>query len=142
MEIIFQKTSLSIKNAEHLKRKVFIVCSLRTVKIEPAACSRIDTELVLILPKNSKGFITSIFQGDKIDEFCSEKQGLWIEILNKSFRETIKIKKNQPLGFVVRGTELLSFKYETTTTSKRKKTAISKTKKFKQKTLQTAQRIS
>ena len=93
MEIIFQKTSPSIRNPQHLKGNVFIVYSPTTVKIEPAACSRTDTELVLILLKNSKGFITSIFQGDEIDEFCSEKQGLWIEILNKSFRETIEIKK-------------------------------------------------
>ena len=91
MEIIFQKTSPSIKNPERLKRNVFIVYSPRTVKTEPAACSRIDTELVLILPKNSKAFITSIFRGDEIDEFCSEKQRLWVEIWNKSFRESIEI---------------------------------------------------
>ena len=142
MEIIFQKTSLSIKNPERLKRNVFIVYSPRTVKTEPAACSRIDTELVLILPKNSKAFIISIFRGDEIDEFCSEKQRLWVEIWNKSFRESIEIKKSQPLGFVFIEPEHLNFKYETTTTSKKKKKAISKTKKFKQKTLPTAWRIS
>ena len=91
MEIVFQKASPSIKNPQHLKRNVFIVYSPRTVKIEPASCSRIDTELVLLLLKNSKGFITSIFREDEIDEIYSEKQRLWIEILNKSFRETMEI---------------------------------------------------
>ena len=91
MEIIFQKTSPSIKNPEHLGRNVFNVYSPKVIKVEPATCSRIDTELVLFLPKNSKGFITSIFRGDEIDEFCSEEQRLLIEILDKPFRETIKI---------------------------------------------------
>ena len=73
MEIIFQKTGPSIKSPEHLKRNVFIIYSPRTVRTEPATCSRIDTELVLFSPKNSKGFIASIFRGDEINEFCSEK---------------------------------------------------------------------
>ena len=76
MEIIFQITGRSIKNPEHLKRNVFIVYSPRTVRTEPATCSRVDTELVLLLPKNSMGFITSIFRGHEINEFCSEKQRL------------------------------------------------------------------
>ena len=61
MEIIFQKASPFTKNPEHLKRNVFIAYSPRTVRMEYATCSRIDTELVLFLPKNSKGLITSIF---------------------------------------------------------------------------------
>ena len=68
----------------------------RTVKIEPATIIKIDTELVLLLPQNSKGFITSIFRSDEIDEICSEKQRLWIEILNKYFEDTVEIKKINP----------------------------------------------
>ena len=75
---------------------------------------KLDTEIVVFLPKNSKGFVTSMFRGDEINEICGEKQHLWIEILNKSFEETVKIKKkNQPLGFLVVQTEHLKFKYET-----------------------------
>ena len=91
MEIIFQKNKSIYQKSRTFEKKIFIVYSPRTVRIEPAICSRIGTELVLFLPKNSKGFITSIFGGDEINEFCSEKQRLWIEILNKSFRETIEI---------------------------------------------------
>ena len=68
----------------------------RTVKIEAATIIKIDKELVLLLPQNSKGFITSIFQRDEIDEICSEKQRLRIEILNKSFEDTVEIKKINP----------------------------------------------
>ena len=82
--------------------------------IEPAASMKKDTEMVVFLPQNSKGFVTSIFRGDKINEICSKKQCLWIEILTKSFEETLEIKKkNQPLGFLVIEPEHLKFKYNT-----------------------------
>ena len=45
---------------------------------------------------------------------------MWVEILNKSFKEPIKIKKDQPLGFVVVEPEHLTFKYETSNSKKRK----------------------
>ena len=93
MEIIFKKSSWRDKKPRHLKRNIFIIYSPRTVKIEPVTSIKIDTELVLLLPQNSKGFIISIFPGDEINEFCSEKQRLWIEILNKSFEDTVEIKK-------------------------------------------------
>ena len=90
MEIIFKKSSGRIKEPKHLKRNIFIIYSPRSVKIEPATSIKIDTELILLLPQNSKGFITSIFRGEEINEFCSEKQRLWIEMLNKSFEDNIE----------------------------------------------------
>ena len=104
----------------------------RVAKIEPA----ISTELVALLPKNSKGFITSVFRGDEFNEFCGEKQCLWKELLNKSSEETIEIKKNQPLGFLVIKPENLIFKYETENKKKRtiqKKKSLSETNKLKTK---------
>ena len=74
---------------------------------------KFDAEIVVFIPQNSKGFVASIFRGDKINEIYSEKQRLWIEILNKSFEETVEIKKNQPLGFLVIEPKHLKFKYET-----------------------------
>ena len=75
---------------ETFEKKSFIIYSSRTVKIETAASIKIDTELILLLPQNSKGFITSIFGGDEINEFCTEKQRLWIEILNKLLKTLLK----------------------------------------------------
>ena len=129
MEIIFKKSSGRIKEPKHLKRNIFIIYSPRSVKIEPATSIKIDTELILLLLRNSKEFITSIFRGDKINEFCSEKQRLWIEILNKSFEHTIEIKKHTPLGFVVIEPEHLKFRCETS------KNEIDKVKKSLSKTL-------
>ena len=93
------------------------------------------------MPKNSKGFITSIFREDKINEFNSEQQRLWVEILNKSYGETLEIKKNNPLGFVVIEPEHLKFKHETTK-NKRKKTLLSKTTQYKPKTQKATWRFS
>ena len=77
--------------------------------------------MVVFFPKNSKGFVTSIFRGDEINEICGQKQRLWIEILNRSFEETVKIKKkSQPLGFLVTKPEHLKFKYEATKKKKKK----------------------
>ena len=72
------------------KKNILIIYWPRTANIEPATSIKIDTELILLLPKNSKGFITSIFRGEEINEFCSEKQRLWIEMLNKSFEDNIE----------------------------------------------------
>ena len=92
MEIIFTRSQSKIKKLKHLKKNVFILYSPRAVKVESATSTKIDTEIIISLPKNSKGFITSIFRQDKINEFSSEHQRLWVEILNKSYEETHKIK--------------------------------------------------
>ena len=60
-KIIFEKDSASVKNPKHLKRNVFIIFLPRTVKIEPATCRKIDSEVVAFLSQKSKGFLTSIF---------------------------------------------------------------------------------
>ena len=130
MEFVFKKSSGRIKEVKHMKRNIFINYSTRAVKIEPATSIKIDTELVLLLPRNLKGCITSIFRGNEINEFCSEKQHLWIEILNKSFKDTIEIKNQGPLRFVFIEPEHLKFRYETSKNNKdkvKKKTNLSKT---------------
>ena len=136
MEFIFKKSSRRIKNLKQLKGNIFIIYSPGIVKIEPDTCAKVDTELVILLPRNSKGFITSVFWGDKIGEFCSKKQRLWVELLNKFFEETVKIEKNQPLGFLAIEPENLNFKYETKNKKKRtiqNKKSLSKTNKPKTK---------
>ena len=121
MGIIFEREQGSIKKPKHLKKTVFTIYSPKTVTIEPETSTKVDTEIMLILPKGSKGFITSKFRGDEIFEINSEKQRLWVEILNKSYLEPIKIKKRSILGFVVIEPENLNFKHETPKKTKTKK---------------------
>ena len=63
MEIILKRSQANVKKPKHLKKNVFILYSPRTVKIEPENRHR---------NKDSKGFVTSIFRGDEINESNSE----------------------------------------------------------------------
>ena len=46
MGIIFTRDNAKVRRPEHLKKSVFIIYSPRTVTVEPATCSKIDTEIV------------------------------------------------------------------------------------------------
>ena len=98
-KIIFEKDTTSLRNPRHLQINVFMLYSPGHVKIEPASCRKIDTEVTVFLPANSKGFVTSKLRSDEINELFHGKQRLWVEILNKSFEDDIEISKGQPLGF-------------------------------------------
>ena len=121
--IIFEKSNSSFKKPKHLKKNIFIIYCLRVAKIEPATSIKIDTEIVAFLSQNSQEYVTPIFRGDEINEIYCKKQRLWIEILKKSFEETVEIKKNRSQGFLVIEPEHLKFKYET---AKKKKKADQK----------------
>ena len=126
MKIIFKMSNRGVRNPKHLRKNIFIIYSSKKVKIEPSTCLNIDTEIILPLPEKSNGFVASIFSGDEVNELRQKKQRLQIEILNKSFEDTIEIKRHSPLGFVVIGPEHLKLKHETPK-NKKKKYTISKT---------------
>ena len=104
-KITFEKDSAQVKIPGHLQRHVFILYSQWTIKIEPASCRKIDLGITAFLPTNSRGFVTSKFRGDEINELFHGKRRLWVEILNKSSEDHIEIKKGQPLGFLAVETE-------------------------------------
>ena len=74
MEIILKQPQANAKKPKHLKNFFFILYSPRTVTTEPATSKSTDTEIIVSLPKNSKGFVTSIFRGDEINKLNSEQQ--------------------------------------------------------------------
>ena len=82
-----------------MKKDVFIIYSPRHIKIEPASFRRIDTEILVFLPNNSIGFITSRFNDDELKEVLDGEHRFWIEILNRSFEDNIVIKKKQFFQF-------------------------------------------
>ena len=89
--ILFKKDTASTKNPNHIKRIAFIIYSPRHIKVEPASFRRIDTEILVFLPNNSRGFITSRFNCDELKEVFDGEHRLWIEILNRSFEDNIII---------------------------------------------------
>ena len=109
-----------------MKKDVFIIYSPRHIKIEPASFRRIDTEILVFLPNNSIGFITSRFNDDELKEVLDGEHRFWIEILNRSFEDNIVIKKKNSSSFLVVEPENLKFKYVLTkkrTKQKRRCTA-------------------
>ena len=66
--ILFTKDTPSTKNPNYINRNVFIMYSPGQVKIEPASFRRIDAEILVFLPENSRDFITSRYNGDGLKE--------------------------------------------------------------------------
>ena len=70
--------------------------------IAPATSEKIDTEVTAFLPKNSRGYITSKFKTDEINElFYGELFYGW-KYLSKSFEDNIEIEKGHPIVFFCR----------------------------------------
>ena len=97
-KIIFERDSKSVKNAMNIQKNDFLLYSPRKISTELATNEKIDTEIVASLPRNSRGYVTSKFRTDKINELFYGKHHLLVEILNKSFGDTIEIKKGQAIG--------------------------------------------
>ena len=51
------------------KKNIFIVYCPRSVRIEPVTSMKIGTEMVVYLPKNSKGFVPLYFKGMELMKF-------------------------------------------------------------------------
>ena len=113
MEVIFTKDNQIVKKPQHLNRNIFIIFLPRTVTEEAESCTKIYTNIVLNLPKKAKAFLASKFRGHEIYEINNNETWLWIEVLNTSYNENLKITKNSSLGFRVLEPENLKFKYAT-----------------------------
>ena len=100
MKIVFEIDAPGVKKPYHLKNNVFIIYSPRTITIDMASCIKIDTNVILHLPKKTKAFITSKFRGQKTYEINKKKSRLWIEILDTSYSESFKIKKRHLSDFL------------------------------------------
>ena len=67
--------------------------------------------IVLYLPKESRAFIISKFRSQEIQKVDKKTNRLWIEILNTSYFERLKIKNKTPLGFLAIEPENLKVEY-------------------------------
>ena len=109
-KIMFERQQ-DIKKSKALRKEYFLLHSLRNITIEPESNKKIDTKTTAFLPRNSKGYITSKFRTNEINEVFYGRSCLWLEILNKSFEDNIEIKNRAPIGFTVIEPENLKFHY-------------------------------
>ena len=91
-----------MKNSKHLQNNVFVLYSPRVLNqhFEPVTYRKINTEVTARLPENSKGFLTSIFRENKIDELFYGKHRLCLEILKNFLEDPIEKRSSQLLGFL------------------------------------------
>ena len=98
--ITFKIESKNVKKPLHLKNGVFLIYAPRQLKISPMQFERYDTEVTVILHKNSCGYFTLNFKTDEIEQVCCDTQWIWIGNLNRSLTEEISIKKTDGLVFL------------------------------------------
>ena len=100
-----------------MKNNVFLLFALRNIKVEPTEFQQIGSEILAFITENARGFVTSKFRENEINE-------IW----NGNQRELpIELKKGRLLAFFVAEPEHLKFENKTTT-------RIRKSKKKKQTT--------
>ena len=64
----------------------------------------------MFLQQHSDRFLTSILRGNEINEIFYGKHLSWVEVFSELFENSLEIKKNQPLGFLVIESENLKFR--------------------------------
>ena len=88
-KIILKRDNADVKKPLHLKSNVFLLYAPRKIKTEPMDFQRINSGILVFIPKNANGFVTSKFREDKINEICTREQRLWVEvILSFTYRKT------------------------------------------------------
>lgn len=98
--IVLRTDNKNVKKPYPLKSNIFLLYTPRNI-IDPMEYGRQDPDVVVFMPKNSRGFLTSKFGEDEIEQICNIEQRLWVGILNKSYIEPIEIKKGCILGSFV-----------------------------------------
>ena len=139
MNKIFKRTYSRVKKPQHINKNIFVIFMPKRINIEPATSYELDTEIILILPQGSHGFVTSKFRSDEIHRINAKKQHLWIEILNKSFEKNLVVEKNSAIGLVIIEPDNLPHKHATKK-DKNKKNKTSNEKQNKKTKKQTSKR--
>ena len=94
--------NIKLKNPTRSRNNIFKIYLLKNGCLECADTLTIDTELTIKLPEDSKAYLATKFEGQKIEEIIGpKKQRLWLTLLNESYFEEYKIKKGDVIGYLV-----------------------------------------
>ena len=123
-ELIFKRDSKNVKRPLYLKNGVFLIYAPRKIIAEP---NIVYSNIVVNLPKDHKGYFTSIFKRNNIEAIADNTQRIWIGVLTTHFSGSIVIEKNRPLGFFATIPDYnISITHKTTTLKKNYKVKNSK----------------
>ena len=73
MNVIFKRTYGRVKNPQHINKNIFVIFTPKCINIEPATSYELDTEIILILPQGSHGFVPLKFRGDEVHQINAKK---------------------------------------------------------------------
>ena len=115
-ELILIRNAKYVKRPLHLKSGLFLIYAPRKITVEPMQFKQNDSNIVVNLPKDHRGYFSSIFKQDNIEAISDNMQWIWIDILNISFSGSIIIEKNRLFGFfAITPSNNISIRHETTT---------------------------
>ena len=119
------RTSANIKTSKHpkhLQRKCFCFIHQEKLILNQRLTKKLTLNYLCCLPKNSRGYVRSTNKSGNHNELFCGKHCLGLEILNKSFEDTIQIKE-EVIGFFVTEPKKIKFQHASyIITKKRKKT--------------------
>ena len=112
--ITFKRDMKSIKKPLHLKNRVFVIYAPKKLTFSPMRFDRYNKEITVSLPKDSRGYFTSKYKTDEIEQVSSNPQRIRIGVINKSLVDNIVIKKGKVFGlFVLELKGKINIKHET-----------------------------
>ena len=108
---------------------MLLIYAPRKLTLSPMQFNRYDTVVMVTLPKDLRGYFTSEFKTNKIEQISDSTQMTWVGILNIVLTEEIVIKYDRPfVFFVLESKGNINIKYEATETRKKVTSKISKKK--------------
>ena len=117
--------NFKLKHPKKCKKNVFIIYSPEKETIEEADTLDIDTELSIKLHENVNAFLTTKFEGQKIQKIIDPTNGSkrpWINLLNESYFNKYQINKEDVIGYLIIGLEDIKVHYTKKEKPSRKKT--------------------
>ena len=117
-------SEINLKKPKKNEKNIFTIYSPVNASIEKADTLTIDTELSIKLPKNSKAFLATKFEGQEIQKLIgpnSCKKRLWLTLLNESYFNNYQINKGDLIGYLIIEPENIKVHYEAKEKSSRQK---------------------
>lgn len=106
---------------------MFLIYAPSKITVESMQFKQNDSNILVSLPKDHKGYFTSIFKQNNTETISDNTQRIWKAILNARVSGSMVIEKNKPLGFfAITPYHYISIKHETATSAKKNKTKNSK----------------
>ena len=126
-KLIFKRENKNVKKPLKLKNGVFLIYALNKAIVGPMKFTENDSNIVVTLSKEQKGYFTSILKQDEIERLTGNPQRIWMGVLNRHLFRSIVIQKHRPVGFfAIKPNNNIDIEHETTMSAKNKAKKLEK----------------